>query len=125
MVFVFLSSIYFLTTHLVVSVYIRLNPNRLAGMGMLLGSLLVMAVLMWMMRIQFELVYLIHVAYVLVLYLTRLPPIILWVPVSYHYLLFCGGPGYCPHDHLCGAQAGAAKGRKGQEGVCQAIDGIK
>ncbi len=72
-VFVFLSSIYFLTTHLVVSVYIRLNPNRLAGMGMLLGSLLVMAVLMWMMRIQFELVYLIHVAYVLVLYLTRLP----------------------------------------------------
>ncbi|MBU1821888.1 MAG: hypothetical protein KKG00_10315, partial [Bacteroidetes bacterium] len=71
--FVCLSCSYFLITHLLMSVYIRLNPQLSGGLGLLAVSLLVAALAGWLLRISFAWVFLVHMAYILTLYLTNLP----------------------------------------------------
>ncbi len=73
LVFVVLSGIYFMIVHLVVSVFIRLNSSRSRGVAILLASAFITAFISWFLRIPFEWVFLAHLAYILVLYLTGLP----------------------------------------------------
>ena len=72
-VFVVLSAIYFLLAHLIVSLFIRLNPRPLPGVAVLLASALLATLASWFMEIEFQVVFLAHLAYVLILYLTKLP----------------------------------------------------
>ncbi len=73
LVFVTLSGIYFMIVHLVASVFIRLNPSRPRGVAILLASAFITAFVSWGLNIPFEWVFLVHLAYLLVLYFTRLP----------------------------------------------------
>jgi two-component system, NtrC family, nitrogen regulation sensor histidine kinase NtrY len=73
LIFISLSGLYFLVVNLIVNVFIRLIPDWRWGVGMLLASVVVAALVAWLVRIEFEWIYLIHIAYILVLYLTQLP----------------------------------------------------
>ncbi|TDB61174.1 sensor histidine kinase [Arundinibacter roseus] len=73
LIFIILSGIYFLVINLVTSVFIRLNPELKIGLAILAGSFLLTVLLAWLLRIPFEWIFLVHVGYVLVLYLSRLP----------------------------------------------------
>ena len=72
-VFVVLSTIYFMVVHLLVSLFVRLNPNRLLGMAILLSSTLLAGLVSWFLAIRFEWIFLVHLTYTLILYLTHLP----------------------------------------------------
>jgi len=72
-VFVTLSAIYFMVAHLLVSLYVRLNPNRLPGLSILLVSALLAALASWFLDINLEWIFLVHLTYTAVLYVTRLP----------------------------------------------------
>ena len=72
-VFVVLSAIYFMVVHLVVSLFIRLTPSRVIGFGIILLSAILAGLMSWFLDIPFEWIFLAHLAYVLILYLTRLP----------------------------------------------------
>jgi two-component system, NtrC family, nitrogen regulation sensor histidine kinase NtrY len=73
LVFVCISCCYFLITHLLMNVYIRLNPRLAAGLGLLAASLLVAVLVGGLLRIPFAWVFLVHVVYILILYFTNLP----------------------------------------------------
>lgn len=73
LVFVCLSCLYFLIAHLVVSVFIRLTPDRKIGMVTIMVSVLIAAICSWFSRIQIEWIFLVHLLYITILYLTRLP----------------------------------------------------
>ncbi len=72
-VFVILSAIYFMVVHLLISLFIRLNPNRLLGLTVLLLSALLAGLVSWFLDIHFEWIFLVHLTYTVILYLTRLP----------------------------------------------------
>ncbi|GHB76613.1 hypothetical protein GCM10007390_33190 [Persicitalea jodogahamensis] len=71
-VFVILSAIYFMVVHLVVSLFIRLTPNRITGLAVILSSALLAALMSWFLGIHFEWIFPAHLAYILILYLSRL-----------------------------------------------------
>ncbi len=71
--FVLLSGVYFLVIHLIVNVFNRLNLDYKTGLVILALGVLLATGLLWLLRIRFEWIFLIHIGYVLILYLTRLP----------------------------------------------------
>jgi two-component system, NtrC family, nitrogen regulation sensor histidine kinase NtrY len=73
LIFISLSCGYFLVTHLIISIYLRLNRDHVVGLGLLAVSAVLIGLAGWLVRIPFEWVFLVHLAYLLVLYLTRLP----------------------------------------------------
>lgn len=72
-VFVILSAIYLMVAHLLLSLFIRLNPNRAIGLAILLSSALLAGLVSRFLDIRFEPIFLVHLAYSAVLYLTNLP----------------------------------------------------
>ncbi len=72
-IFVVLSAIYFMVTHLLVSLFIRLNPDHIPGLAVMLISGFLAVLGTWFMGISFEWIFLAHLAYTAILYLTRLP----------------------------------------------------
>lgn len=73
LVFLCLSCLYFLVAHLVISLFIRLTPDRKIGSIIILASALVAVLCSWFLRIRIEWIFIIHLAYISILYLTRLP----------------------------------------------------
>ena len=72
-VFIILSAIYFMVVHLIVSLFIRLNLRRPIGLAILLSSALLAGLVSWFLDIRFEWIFLVHLTYTIILYLTRLP----------------------------------------------------
>ncbi len=72
-VFIVVSAIYFMVVHLVVSLFIRLNPNLPVGLIVLFSSAMLVSLVSWFLDIRFEWIFLVHLTYTLILYLTRLP----------------------------------------------------
>lgn len=76
-IFIFISSIYFLGTHLLVSLFIRFNPkNRARGTLVFTVNTLVCLLIMWLIGIEIEWVFIVHGVYFLVLYFSRFPRIL-------------------------------------------------
>ncbi|MPR32568.1 ATP-binding protein [Salmonirosea aquatica] len=72
-VFVCLSGLYFMITQLVFIVYIRLTRDPRVGGAILLLSVGLVYAVSWLIGVYFKWIFLTHVAYILTLYLTRLP----------------------------------------------------
>lgn len=76
-IFICISSIYFLGTHLFVSLFIRFNPkNRVQGTLIFLLSCGVFVLLLWLFGGQLTWVLWIHAVYFIVLYFSRFPRIL-------------------------------------------------
>lgn len=75
-VFVILASIYFLSTHLLVSLFVRLSPRRKTGwVSFIIGAVISMAVL-WLLKGIFDYIFIAHGLYFLALYFYRFPRIL-------------------------------------------------
>jgi two-component system nitrogen regulation sensor histidine kinase NtrY len=72
-VFVCLSGLYFMTNQLVFIVFIRLIRDYRIGSALLAVSVGLVALGSWLLGVNFEWIFLAHVAYILTLYLSRLP----------------------------------------------------
>jgi two-component system, NtrC family, nitrogen regulation sensor histidine kinase NtrY len=72
-VFVCLAGLYFMINQLIFIVFIRLVPDYRIGGSLLLLSVVLVALVSWLLGVRFEWIFLAHVAYILTLYLTRLP----------------------------------------------------
>lgn len=76
-IFIFISSIYFLGTHLFVSLFIRFNPkNRTRGAVIFAIGALLFFLIIVSTSIELEWVFSIHAIYFLVLYFSRFPRIL-------------------------------------------------
>jgi two-component system, NtrC family, nitrogen regulation sensor histidine kinase NtrY len=75
--FVSLSALYFLTTHVISSLFIRLNPkNRAIGVGIWAAGSLISLVAFWLIQTEMPWIYLAHSFYFLALFLTKFPRIL-------------------------------------------------
>ncbi len=73
LVFVCLSGLYFMINQLIFIVFIRLAPDYRIGAAILMLGVAMVALVSWLLGVGFELIFLAHMAYLLTLYLTRLP----------------------------------------------------
>ncbi len=72
-IFILISSIYFLCTHLLVGLFIRLNPKKLVGLLVFAVSSLIVLLMLIVAGIELKWIFGIHLIYFLVLYFSRFP----------------------------------------------------
>lgn len=72
-VFVCLAGLYFMINQLIFIVFIRLTRDYRIGGALLVLSIVLVALVSWLLGVDFEWIFLAHLAYILTLYLTRLP----------------------------------------------------
>jgi two-component system, NtrC family, nitrogen regulation sensor histidine kinase NtrY len=76
-IFIFISSIYFLGTHLLVSLFIRFNPKSKVHGTLIFGvGSILFLIGLWLVNEEFEWIFGVHAIYFLVLYFSRFPRIL-------------------------------------------------
>ncbi len=75
-IFVLISSIYFLCTHLLVGLFIRFNPKKLSGVLILAVSTVVIVLFLVVLRVNLKWIFAVHALYFLLLYFSRFPRIL-------------------------------------------------
>jgi signal transduction histidine kinase len=72
-VFIILASIYFLSTHLLVSLFVRLSPKRWQGWWLFVAGAVIGLGIIWFVKGIFDAIFVVHAIYFLTLYLYRFP----------------------------------------------------
>ncbi|WP_428654736.1 sensor histidine kinase [Runella sp.] len=75
-IFILISSIYFLCTHLLVGLFIRLNPQKLFGVLTFAVSAIIITAVLFVLKTELKWIFGIHAIYFLLLYFSRFPRIL-------------------------------------------------
>lgn len=75
-IFIFITSIYFLLTHFLVSIFIRFNSNRSRAIVVFLIGMVLAIIILWLAGAAIDWIVIIHALYFLILYFSRFPRIL-------------------------------------------------